>query len=202
MYFLAWKTLPPAALCKEFCKEGNTSIQQECLNIEELSLHHVFDQVHLHVSDNDFYPASHLFSFFSVESHLVYEGFADDFGPLNLASVFKFCLILDNEIKNNPNRNFVVHNAKVKATANAVFLLGAYLIMQREYTVQTVADTCKEVMKLIVAYRDVLPGAQNFFLRVEDCWGGQWRANHCHAKCANLPCSLIDDALDICILVC
>jgi cell division cycle 14 len=114
---------------------------------------------------------------FSVEKSLVYESFADDFGPLNLASVFKFCQILDRKIEESPARIIVMDNStSVKSTTNAVFLLGAYLIMRRDYTVSKVVDTCMEVMRLIVTYRDVSPGLQNFFLRVQDCWGGLWRA--------------------------
>eukprot|EP00291_Cryptomonas_curvata_P014328 CAMPEP_0172185040 /NCGR_PEP_ID=MMETSP1050-20130122/19933_1 /TAXON_ID=233186 /ORGANISM="Cryptomonas curvata, Strain CCAP979/52" /LENGTH=238 /DNA_ID=CAMNT_0012858951 /DNA_START=17 /DNA_END=729 /DNA_ORIENTATION=+ len=149
------------------------------LDAEELSLHHIFDQIHLHLFDNDISQTSrhHRVASFSVEKLLVYEGFADDFGPLNLASVFKFCQILDDQIEQNPSRHIVMHNsASIKSTTNAVFLLGAYLIMQREYSVPKVVEACKKVIELITAYPDVSPGPQNFLLRVQDCWGGLWRA--------------------------
>jgi cell division cycle 14 len=63
-----------------------------------------------------------------------------------------------------------------RAITNAVFLIGAYLIMRRDCCIDGVIAICEPVMDLLVPFRDVSRGPQNFDLHVQDCWGGLVRA--------------------------
>jgi cell division cycle 14 len=143
--------------------------------------HFLFDNAFLLLSDkvSDWYWQSenHEAHCFSIEKQLVYEAFADDFGPLNLGSVKRFCLILDEKIQEHPESSIVMYTSTaIPSVTNAIFLVGAYLIMRRDFTVDMAEEVCKTVLGMTAAYRDVSPGQQNFFLHVQDCWGGLWRA--------------------------
>ncbi len=137
----------------------------------------IFDQVYLHLSDGTLPLSDQYVDYFCVEPHLVYVAFADDFGPLNLGSIFRFCHALDDRIQQELARKLILHSSKdIETVTNTVFLVGAYLIMRRDYTVDQVVTACLGIVSDIAAYRDVSPGVQTFFLRVQDCWGGLWRA--------------------------
>ena len=87
----------------------------------------IFDQVHMLFSNNlAIEKSDEGYSYFNIENHLVHEGFADDFGPLNLSSVFTFCRALDVRIDHHPERKLVLHNEPtVRKITDAVFLVGA-----------------------------------------------------------------------------
>ena len=140
---------------------------------------HIFDEVYLFLSDqSEQYAATgQAIIYFTVEHDLVYENFAEDFGPLNLPSVFRFCRILDEKIELYPSLNLaLINSSEKKSVTNAVFLLGSFLIMSRDYNMHEVQEACKPVLPLTTSYRDVSPGEQNFSLLIQDCWAGLLRA--------------------------
>ena len=106
-----------------------------------------------------------------------YVPFCEDFGPVNLASIFRFCQLIQHKTSDQPSRHVVVVSSPLKRSlTNAVFLLGAYMIMTLDFHPD---DVCKRFMTLdgrLDSYRDVLPGPQNFHLQLRDCWRGLWRA--------------------------
>jgi cell division cycle 14 len=63
-----------------------------------------------------------------------------------------------------------------RCVTNAVFLLGAYMIMTLSSTPDNVARRFRCVDPWLLSFRDVSPGKQNFRLQLSDCWEGLYRA--------------------------
>ncbi len=117
------------------------------------------------------------FNYFSVHQDLVHISFCDDFGPLNLGCVFKFCVILDERIKESHVKPLVLtYPLDQRSLTNSVFLLGSYLIMKLDYPPYQVEETFSSLSPFLASFRDVSPGPQNFDLRLRDCWEGVSRA--------------------------
>ncbi|XP_023438340.2 dual specificity protein phosphatase CDC14A isoform X3 [Dasypus novemcinctus] len=67
--------------------------------------------------------------YFSIDEELVYENFYADFGPLNLAMVYRYCCKLNKKLKSySLSRKKIVHYTcfDQRKRANAAFLIGAY----------------------------------------------------------------------------
>jgi hypothetical protein len=62
-----------------------------------------------------------------------YVGFTDDFGPMNLGTVFQYCSILDEQLSLHPGQKLLIVSLPGPQTfTNSVFLVGAYMIMKHE----------------------------------------------------------------------
>ncbi|XP_013771625.1 dual specificity protein phosphatase CDC14A-like [Pundamilia nyererei] len=70
--------------------------------------------------------------FFSTDEELIYESFYADFGPLNLAMLYRYCWKLNKKLKSfTMSRKSLVHYTSYdqKKRANAAVLIGAYAVM-------------------------------------------------------------------------
>ena len=100
-----------------------------------------------------------------------YESFCDDFGPMNLGSIYKFCSALDAGLSSNPAGDIVVCSDQTKPSiTNACFLVGAYMILRLRQTPASVQSKFEPLLPDLPSYRDISPGPQNFDLRLQDCW--------------------------------
>jgi hypothetical protein len=148
-------------------------------NLHERTLqHHVFHSFHLVSSllqpEELVTIRIHLFR---VDGVLSYISFCDDFGPMNLGSIYQFCNIVESELQKRPNDDIGLFSSlRARDLTNAVFLIGAYLIMKRNWHVSDVEKCFEPIHDILVSYRDVSPGIQNFSLYVQDCWEGLWRS--------------------------
>ena len=117
-------------------------------------------------------------SFFSMSDlGISYSPFCDDFGPMNLATVYRFCNALETAHQADNLQNVVIVSIPSKQdTTNAAFLLGAHMIMHRGLNPDQVYQCFYCVQPWLISYRDVSPGKQNFCLHLIDCWEGLWRA--------------------------
>jgi cell division cycle 14 len=103
-----------------------------------------------------------------------YTGFCDDFGPVNMASVVDFIKLLHSEIEAYPTSKivFVVNEGRRHLT-NAVFLLGAYMILQLNMSASKVSETFSWLDSTkIEPYRDATFSKPDFHLHLIDCWRG------------------------------
>ena len=116
------------------------------------------------------------YSYFSVDGVLEYVGFCDDFGPLNLGAVHNFCTIVDNQLKLSSRSVVMKTIPEQKAITNAVFLIGAYMIMKLDMSLPEIQDRLADFFPLMVSYRDISRGEQNFHLQARDCWEGLQKA--------------------------
>ena len=103
-----------------------------------------------------------------------YEAYCDDFGPMNMSSTIDFIRLLDSELASFPDAKVVVlAEDSRRALTNAVFLLGAYMIIKLEMRPVEVAHSFRWLdPELIESYRDATYFRPNFRLHLEDCWRG------------------------------
>uniref|UniRef100_A0A8C6RU91 CDC14 cell division cycle 14A n=1 Tax=Nannospalax galili TaxID=1026970 RepID=A0A8C6RU91_NANGA len=74
--------------------------------------------------------------YFSIDEELVYENFYADFGPLNLAMVYRYCCKVNKKLKSySLSRKKIVHYTcfDQRKRANAAFLIGAYAGLQHGF---------------------------------------------------------------------
>jgi cell division cycle 14 len=140
----------------------------------------VFGDFHLcvgHASvDEELSGNSHVFS---IDDSILssYVPFCDDFGPMNLGTVYSFCEIVDVEIQGHSNQNVIMQTSSdSRSLTNAVFLVGAYMVMKLDKSVQQAEDALSYFVNRLLSFRDVSPGPQNFKLYVRDCWEGLHKA--------------------------
>jgi cell division cycle 14 len=148
---------------------------------DEPTHHHLFDRMHLVVSSEYIECGIRRpeFCYFNVDDRIDYIGFADDFGPMNLGSIYQYCSILNNVLADSCDKPIaMVCVSDRRSVTNAVFLIGSYLIMELNWKVETILALFDSVSNLLLTYRDVSPGVQNFHLNLEDCWGGLFRAKN------------------------
>ncbi len=117
--------------------------------------------------------------FFSIDSIVHYQGFCDDFGPMNLGVAYDFFKLIDTHLHDNPE-HLVIMQSKLdgRALTNAVFLLGSYLIVKESGSLEPddILMLFWSVKHRLLSFRDVSPNEQNFHLHLRDCWAGLCRA--------------------------
>ncbi|KAJ7414223.1 dual specificity protein phosphatase CDC14B-like protein [Pitangus sulphuratus] len=85
--------------------------------------------------------------YFCIDDELVYENFYADFGPLNLAMVYRYCCKLNKKLKSfSLTRKKIIHYTGFdqKKQANAAFLIGSYAIIY-------LRESPEDVYRLILA---------------------------------------------------
>eukprot|EP00292_Cryptomonas_paramecium_P012027 CAMPEP_0113664782 /NCGR_PEP_ID=MMETSP0038_2-20120614/1932_1 /TAXON_ID=2898 /ORGANISM="Cryptomonas paramecium" /LENGTH=298 /DNA_ID=CAMNT_0000580045 /DNA_START=76 /DNA_END=969 /DNA_ORIENTATION=+ /assembly_acc=CAM_ASM_000170 len=113
---------------------------------------------------------------FRQPQECTYQPYCDDFGPMNIGSVYRFNEALKNELNNSPDSNqkviFKVNKGR-RALSNAVFLLGSYMILEQNTTVAEVMCTFSWLdSTLVEAFRDATYVVPDFELSIADCWRG------------------------------
>ena len=111
---------------------------------------------------------------FRTESAANYQPYCDDFGPMSMASIVDFIRELSHEFDSFPDCKvlFCVEKGRRNLT-NAVFLLGAYMILKDNMSTTKVAATFKDLDgNLLEAYRDAPFAKPDFELQLIDCWRG------------------------------
>ncbi|KAI1239894.1 hypothetical protein IHE44_0011332 [Lamprotornis superbus] len=111
--------------------------------------------------------------YFCIDDELVYENFYADFGPLNLAMVYRYCCKLNKKLKSfSLIRKKIIHYTGFdqKKQANAAFLIGSYAIIY-------LRESPEEVYRLILSgtvsylpFRDASFGTCSFHLTLLDCF--------------------------------
>jgi len=72
--------------------------------------------------------------YFSIDNELVYENFYSDFGPLNLAVLYRYCQKVNKKLKGIAlSKKKLVHYTTIEDSekrVNAAFLIGSYAVIQ------------------------------------------------------------------------
>ncbi|KAM7023783.1 dual specificity protein phosphatase CDC14B isoform 2-T2 [Acridotheres tristis] len=111
--------------------------------------------------------------YFCIDDELVYENFYADFGPLNLAMVYRYCCKLNKKLKSfSLIRKKIIHYTGFdqKKQANAAFLIGSYAII---YLRESPEDVYRLILSGTVSYlpfRDASFGTCSFHLTLLDCF--------------------------------
>lgn len=69
--------------------------------------------------------------YFSIDDELVYESFFNDFGPLNICMLYRYCQKLNRKLTANlHSKKRIVHYTTIdpQKRLNSAFLIGAYSV--------------------------------------------------------------------------
>ncbi|NWU14925.1 CC14A phosphatase, partial [Cephalopterus ornatus] len=105
--------------------------------------------------------------YFCTDDELVYENFYGDFGPLNLAMLYRYCCKLNKKLKYfSLSRKKIVYYTSFdqRKRANAAFLIGAYAVIYLKKTPEE-------------AYRTLLSGSNPPYLPFRDASFGNCTYN-------------------------
>jgi cell division cycle 14 len=137
--------------------------------------HEIFDRVCLaqnvgRISHTD------EFRCFFPSATIQYHPFCDDFGPMKISSVIGFITLLEKELVSHSSKIVYCVDEGVRNLTNAVFLLGAYLILMLDLPTDQVIQVLARFGWLdegaIEAFRDATFSEPDFALTLEDCWRG------------------------------
>ncbi|KAK7879832.1 hypothetical protein WMY93_033502 [Mugilogobius chulae] len=121
-----------------------------------------------------------LIHYFSSDEEFVYESFYSDFGPLNLAMLYRYCTKLHKRLKSlTLSKKKLVHftSHEPKKRANAAVLIGAYAVV---YLKRDPDEVYRSLLSGnnsgFICFRDAAVGECSFSLSVLDCLHGIHKA--------------------------
>ncbi|XP_029473657.1 dual specificity protein phosphatase CDC14A isoform X2 [Rhinatrema bivittatum] len=114
--------------------------------------------------------------YFCTDEELVYENFYADFGPLNLAMLYRFCCKLNKKLKSfSLSRKKIVYYTSFdqRKRANSAFLIGAYAVI---YLKKTPEESYRALLSgsnpPYLPFRDASFGNCAYNLTILDCLQG------------------------------
>ncbi|XP_050000497.1 dual specificity protein phosphatase CDC14B isoform X3 [Alexandromys fortis] len=111
--------------------------------------------------------------YFSIDNELEYENFYADFGPLNLAMVYRYCCKINKKLKSiTMLRKRIIHftGTDQRKQANAAFLVGCYMVI---YLGRTPEDAYRTLIfgdTAYIPFRDAAYGSCSFYITLLDCF--------------------------------
>ncbi|CAO2596434.1 Dual specificity protein phosphatase CDC14B [Lemmus lemmus] len=143
----AWATAPPcsrrSSSSSPGVKKSRSSTPQDLHRLEQQDdLYLDITAFHGYFASKDRLCFAILYSrpksasnehYFSIDNELEYENFYADFGPLNLAMVYRYCCKINKKLKAiTMLRKKIIHftGTDQRKQANAAFLVGCYMAMQ------------------------------------------------------------------------
>ncbi|XP_031146826.1 cell division cycle 14Aa [Sander lucioperca] len=114
--------------------------------------------------------------YFSVDEEFIYESFYADFGPLNLAMLYRYCCKVNMKLKSfTLSRKRLVHYTShdQKKKANGALLIGAYAVIYLKRSPEEAYRTLISGNNTgYLPFRDAAVGECSFNLTVLDCLQG------------------------------
>ena len=96
---------------------------------------------------------------------------------MSLGTTYEFFKQLENKRKACLKENVILEcKLEGRELTNAVFLLGSYLTIKFDLNPDEIVSLFQPANDLLISFRDVSPGVQNFHLYLGDCWAGLWKA--------------------------
>lgn len=120
--------------------------------------------------------------FFSVDHEFIYEPFFADFGPLNLALVWRFCKLVEAKLSDASladKRLIYYCSHDPKKRANAATLMCAFQVIVLGKTGEEAFKPFATVYPPFLPYRDATCGICTYGLTVLDCAKGVEKAIQC-----------------------
>ncbi|XP_043285774.1 dual specificity protein phosphatase CDC14A-like [Venturia canescens] len=111
---------------------------------------------------------------FNVDNELVYNNFYNDFGPLNLACLYKYCCKVNKKLRNPGNKHKqIVHctsGQNHQKKANAAYLFTSYAIIYLKRNPRDVyANLIEAIKQPLKPFQDASMGVSMYNIRLQDC---------------------------------
>ncbi|RXW25851.1 hypothetical protein EST38_g67 [Candolleomyces aberdarensis] len=124
-----------------------------------------------------------LYYYFTIDDQLLYLSFYQDWGPLNLAMVYRACILIhelleDTELANH--RLVLYASDDPKKKANAALLVALYVMIVMRRAPWEAFHPIAELQ--FMPFRDAGRGPADFNLNIQDCLWGIWKAMQ-HGLC-------------------
>ncbi|XP_046682260.1 dual specificity protein phosphatase CDC14A-like isoform X2 [Homalodisca vitripennis] len=121
--------------------------------------------------------------YFCIDEELVYENFYSDFGPLNLAMLYRYCTMVNQKLQmytSSVRKKKIIHYTTMDGhkRVNAAYLVGSYAIIYLKKPVD-------EVYKILLGvrnppflnFRDASYGATLYHINLKDCLQAIYKAH-------------------------
>uniref|UniRef100_A0ABD2W5G6 protein-tyrosine-phosphatase n=1 Tax=Trichogramma kaykai TaxID=54128 RepID=A0ABD2W5G6_9HYME len=113
-------------------------------------------------------------NYFSIDDDLVYENFYADFGPLNLAMVYRYCQKLDRKLRSKMLlKKKIVHytTTNPEKRVNAAFLMACYAIIYLKQTPDDIYNTltANTNSQPFEMFRDASLGVPIYQISLKNC---------------------------------
>ncbi|KAH7916686.1 tyrosine protein phosphatase [Hygrophoropsis aurantiaca] len=115
--------------------------------------------------------------YFTIDDQLLYLSFFQDWGPLNLAMVYKACILIHEllEDKDLASHRLVLYSSDdPRRKANAALLMALYVMIVQRRAPWEAFHPIAEVE--FMPFRDAGRGPSDFNLNIQDCLWGLWKA--------------------------
>lgn len=118
--------------------------------------------------------------YFCIDDELQYESFFADFGPLNIANLYRYCCKLNKKLKAfSLAKKKIVHYTSPMShrRANAAFLIGAYAVIYlKKLPEEAYRPLVSGSNPPFLPFRDASNGPVTFHLTLLDCFQGIYKA--------------------------
>ncbi|KAJ7179462.1 tyrosine protein phosphatase [Mycena filopes] len=118
--------------------------------------------------------------YFTIDDQLLYLSFFQDWGPLNIAMVYKACILIHELLEVVPHRLVLYSSDDPKRKANAALLLALFIMIVQRRAPWEAFHPIAELE--FMPFRDAGRGPSDFSLNIQDCLWGIWKAMQ-HGLC-------------------
>ncbi|XP_035784733.1 dual specificity protein phosphatase CDC14A-like [Anopheles albimanus] len=115
---------------------------------------------------------SETYHLFSTDNLLKYESFFNDFGPLNISMVYRYCHLVNGLLERKEMAlSKIVHHTSTETTKllNAAFLIGSYSIIYLHHTPQSILRTLFRQPDRLGKFCDASQNPSSFLISLHDC---------------------------------
>ncbi|KAH7888026.1 tyrosine protein phosphatase [Phlebopus sp. FC_14] len=115
--------------------------------------------------------------YFTIDDQLLYLSFFQDWGPLNLAMVYKACILIHEllEDKDLTSHRLVLYSSDdPRRKTNAALLMALYVMIVQRRAPWEAFHPIAELE--FMPFRDAGRGPSDFNLNIQDCLWGMWKA--------------------------
>lgn len=115
--------------------------------------------------------------YFTIDDQLLYLSFFQDWGPLNIAMVYKACILIHEllEDKELASYRLVLYSSNdPRRKANAALLIAFYVMIVQRRAPWEAFHPIAEIE--FMPFRDAGRGPSDFSLNIQDCLWGMWKA--------------------------
>lgn len=110
--------------------------------------------------------------YFSIDQELVYINYYNDFGPLNISCLYKYCCKLNNYLQCTQSVKKIIHYTcgDPNKKANAAYLMGAYAIIYLKMDPRNIYKILFNSAGGFREFVDASQGIPQYTIRLIDCY--------------------------------